>query len=90
MTRRRRTVRLETARGAIPCSITHRARVKRRMHLELDELGQLRVVAPRHWTEAQVLDLLQRHTDRVERFLDRARRRRLPPLRYHEGALHWF
>ena len=82
--------RVETGRGAVAYRITHRDRVTKRMHLELDPDGGLRVVAPRHWSEAQVGELLQQHAQHVERFLDRARRRRLPPLRYAAGGIHWF
>lgn len=82
--------RLTLPGGAVRYTTGHRARVTRRMHLELDEAGDLRVIVPRGWSAAETHRLLERHAARVQRFLDGARKRRLPPLRYGDGGEHLY
>ena len=85
-----RALTLETPAGPLPYSITRRARVTKRLHMELDESGGLVVVAPRHWSTTLVCDTLAQNTSRVERFLARARRRQVAPLQYKHGAVHLY
>lgn len=82
--------RLSTPGGAVRYTIGHRSRVTRRMHLELDAAGDLRVIVPRAWSPSETHRLLERHAGRVRRFLDRARERRLPPLHYGDGGAHLY
>ena len=81
---------IPTASGPLDYRIAHRARVTRRLHLEMDSDGGLVVVAPSSWSLAQVDHLLSQNTIRVERFLARARERQLPPLNWGHEGLHWF
>ncbi len=71
-------------------TITRRSRVTRRLHMELDERGDLVVVAPRHWSVSDIDATLSQNTSRVERFLIRARRRQIEPLRFVSGELHFY
>jgi predicted metal-dependent hydrolase len=81
---------IPTASGPLDYRIAHRARVKRRLHLELDEDGGLVVVVPSSWSMKQVDHILNQNTVRVERFLARARERLLPPLVWAKDGMHWF
>ena len=85
-----RRLTLETLNGLLPYTITHRPRVTRRLHMELDEHGGLVVVAPRHWSKKHVSATLSLNTSRVERFLVSARERQLKPLLYTNGELHYY
>lgn len=85
-----RRLTLETLNGLLPYTITHRPRVTRRLHMELDEHGGLVVVAPRHWSKKHVSATLSLNTSRVERFLVSARKRQLKPLLYTNGELHYY
>ena len=70
--------------------IAHRPRVTRRIHLELNERGRLRVVAPRRLSRSDIHRTLQSSAGYVARFLDdaRARRAQQAPLRYVQGEKH--
>jgi len=81
---------IETTSGTLEYTIARRARVTKRLHMELDDLGGLVVVAPGHWSKAFIGATLRQNTSRVERFLVRARQRQLQPLRYCQGELHYF
>ena len=81
---------LATAQGTLRFTVTHRPRVTRRMHLELDERGELVVVVPRDWPDFYTRRLLRKHLPYVRRFLERASTRRLTPLQYTDGATHLF
>lgn len=74
----------------IAYEIAHRPRVTRRIHLELNERGRLRVVAPRRLSRSDIHRTLQGSADYVARFLDEARahRAKLPRLRYVNGEKH--
>jgi predicted metal-dependent hydrolase len=74
----------------IAYEIAHRKRVTRRIHLELNDRGRLRVVAPRRLSRRAIHETLQSSADYVARFLDeaRARRAREPRLRYVNGERH--
>lgn len=74
----------------IAYEIAHRKRVTRRIHLELNERGRLRVVAPRRLSHRDIHQTLQSSADYVARFLDDARARRAlqPRLRYVNGEKH--
>ena len=71
-------------------TIVHRPRVTKRLHLELDEHGELVVVAPRHWSRAHISATLSQNTSRVARFLANARQRQLSPLQYIQAEEHLF
>ena len=81
---------IETRTGTLEYTIARRARVTKRLHMELDEFGGLVVVAPGHWSKAFIGATLRQNTTRVERFLVRARQRQLEPLQYSHGELHYF
>lgn len=85
-----RRLSLKTRAGSLEYTITHRPRVTKRLHMELDEQGNLVVVAPRHWSKTHIRSTLSQNTSRIERFLVRARQRRLEPLRYENGELHFY
>lgn len=74
----------------IAYEIAHRPRVTRRIHLELNERGRLRVVVPRRLSRSDVHRTLQESAGYVARFLDEARARRAQqaPLRYVQGEKH--
>jgi predicted metal-dependent hydrolase len=81
---------LKTPAGSLRYTLGHRPRVTRRMHLDLDDDGNLCVIVPRRWSRQQVDRLLQDNTDWVQSFLHKARQRHLKPLRYAEGGRHLF
>ena len=85
-----RRLTLKTRAGSLEYTITHRPRVTKRLHMELDEEGDLVVVAPRHWSKTHIRTTLSRNTSRIERFLVRARQRQLEPLLYRNGELHFY
>jgi predicted metal-dependent hydrolase len=58
--------------------------------MELDEFGGLVVVAPRHWSRSYIDATLSQNTSRIERFLIRARQRKLEPLQFVSGELHFY
>jgi predicted metal-dependent hydrolase len=76
--------------GALEYTICRRARVTKRLHMELDELGGLVVVAPRHWSKKHIDTTLVQNISRVERFLAGARQRQLTPLQYAHGESHLY
>lgn len=80
----------KTQNGPVEYTITHRQRVKKRLHMELDENGGLVVVAPRHWSKGYVNATLAQNTSHIERFLLRARQRFLTPLQYVDGEQHLY
>jgi predicted metal-dependent hydrolase len=85
-----RRLNVKTPIGRLEYTVTHRARVTKRLHLELGEHGDLVVVAPRHWTKRHIRDTLSQNTGRVERFLANARQRQLEPLQYVQSGLHLY
>ncbi|MCW8871653.1 MAG: M48 family metallopeptidase [Xanthomonadales bacterium] len=74
----------------IDYEIARRARVTRRIHLELSERGGLRVVAPRRMSQRDIHHTLLSNPTYVARFLDRAREQQATqaPLRYVDGEKH--
>jgi predicted metal-dependent hydrolase len=80
----------ETPTGSLEYTIKHRSRVKKRLHMEIDEHGGLVVVAPRHWTKAHIRATLSQNSSRVERFLARVRKQQFAPLLYVEGEAHFY
>jgi len=85
-----RQLSLKTPTGRLEYTVTRRARVTKRLHMELDENGGLIVVAPRHWSKAHISATLSQNTTRVERFLIRARQKQLAPLLYSNGEMHFY
>lgn len=83
---------LRHAGRVIEYEIVHRPRVRRRIHLELSDVGGLRVVAPRRMSRRDIHRALQDNGAWVARFLDgaRARQEELPRLRYVDGERHLF
>lgn len=81
---------LKTANGRLEYAITHRTRVTRRLHMELDEDGGLVVVAPRHWSKRHINSTLRQNAARVEQFLVRARQQQMEPLQYLDGEAHLY
>ncbi len=81
---------LATPDGPLRFTITHRPRITRRMHLEIDDAGELRVVVPGHWPDFYTRRLLRKHLVKVRRFLGQARAHALEPLRYADGAKHLY
>ena len=76
----------------IDYEILHRPRVTRRIHLEINDDGDLRVIAPRRMSRRAINKALQQKSDHVARFLikARARQRDLPAYSYTSGELHLF
>jgi predicted metal-dependent hydrolase len=85
-----RRLTFKTTAGPLEYTITHRARVTKRLHMELDERGGLVVVAPGHWSKRFINKTLVQNTSRVEQFLARARQRQLAPLQYVSGERHLY
>ena len=81
---------IKTPTGPLEYSITHRSRVTRRLHLELDEQGGLVIVAPSHWSKAHIDATMALNTTHIARFLSRARQQQLRPLCYESGEQHLF
>ena len=81
---------ITTPNGPLVYTVIHRPRVTKRVHMELDEWGDLVVVAPRHWSKKKVDNVLVQNTSRVIRFLNNARKRQLEPLRFIHGELHLY
>ena len=80
----------KTRAGPLEYTITHRSRVTKRLHMELDEHGGLVVVAPGHWSRKHISATLAQNTSRVERFLARARQRHRAALQYAHGERHLY
>ncbi len=58
--------------------------------MELDDRGDLVIVAPEHWSWTHIESTLNQNLPRVERFLSRARQHHLPPLQYIAGEHHCY
>lgn len=80
----------ESPPESLEYTIVHRARVTRRLHLELDQQGGLVVVAPAHWPKKYIRATLARNIPRVERFLAKAREKHTTPLQYVQGEPHLY
>ena len=80
----------KTTTGPLEYTITHRSRVTKRLHMELDEHGGLVVVAPGHWSKRHINKTLAQNASRVERFLLRARQQHVVPLKYTPGEQHLY
>ena len=85
-----RSATLKIPGGTLEYTIRQRARVTRRLHMELDEQGGLVVVAPGHWSKRHINATLLQNTSRVQRFLADAQQRRLAPLQYTNGEKHLY
>ena len=72
--------------------IRHRPAVTRRIHLEINKEGDLRVIAPRRMSRRAIHKTLQRRAHHVARFLikARARQRDQPEFLYTSGEKHLF
>ena len=81
---------IKTPSGSLDYTVTHRPRVTKRLHMELDEKGGLVVVAPRHWSKRHIKATLSQNTSRVMRFLVRARQQQLAPLKYVHDEEHLY
>jgi predicted metal-dependent hydrolase len=76
----------------IDYEIRHRPAVTRRIHLEINDEGDLRVIAPRRMSRRAIHKTLQQRAGHVARFLikARARQRDLPEYLYTSGEKHLF
>lgn len=76
----------------IEYQVHHRPAVTRRIHLELNEDGSLRIIAPRRMSRRAIHKTLQQRVDHVARFLADARSklRERPMHRYVSGEEHFF
>lgn len=81
---------IKTTAGPVEYTIKRRTRVKKRLHMELDEEGGLVIVAPGHWSRAHITQTLDQNTVRVVRFLSRARQRHTTALKYIDGESHLY
>lgn len=75
---------------ALQYTVSHRPRVTRRLHLELDENGGLVIVAPRNWSKALIRKTVAQNDRQIARFLQRAKQRQAAPLQYADGGLHLY
>lgn len=71
-------------------TVSHRPRVTRRLHLELDEDGGLVIVAPRNWSKALIRKTVAQNDRQIARFMQRAKQRKMVPLQYADGGLHLY
>jgi predicted metal-dependent hydrolase len=76
----------------IEYGIIHRPAVTRRIHLEIDQDGDLQVVSPAGMSRRAINKILQQRVHHVARFLleARARQNDLPVLRYVSGEEHLY
>jgi predicted metal-dependent hydrolase len=76
----------------IDYEIRHRPAVTRRIHLEINNEGDLQVIAPRRMSRRAIHKTLQQRADHVARFLIKARARQwdLPEYFYTSGERHLF
>ena len=81
---------LKARKSPLQYTVSHRPRVTRRLHLELDENGGLVVVAPRNWSSAQIRKTVAQNDRQIARFLERARQRLVAPLQYADGGRHLY
>ena len=84
------TLSFKTADGSVQYIVKHRARVTRRLHMELDEDGGLVVIVPKHWSKRQISATLMQHPGRVQNFLANARQRQLAALQYCQAEEHLY
>jgi len=72
--------------------VSHRPTVTRRIHLEINKEGDLRVIAPKRMSRRAIHKTLQQRAGHVARFLikARARQRDLPEYLYTSGEKHLF
>jgi len=72
--------------------VRHRPTVTRRIHLEINNEGDLQVIAPRRMSRRAIHKTLQQRAGHVARFLikARARQRDLPEYCYTSGEGHLF
>ena len=76
----------------IDYEIQHRPTVTRRIHLEINNEGDLRIIAPKRMSRRAIHKALQQRAGHVARFLikARARQRDLPEYLYTSGEKHLF
>ena len=76
----------------IDYEIQHRPTVTRRIHLEINNEGDLRVIAPKRMSRRAIHKTLQQRAGHVARFLIKARERQrdLPEYLYTSGEKHLF
>jgi len=76
----------------IDYEVKHRSTVTRRIHLEINNEGDLRVIAPKRMSRRAIHKTLQQRVGHVARFLIRARARQrdLPEYLYASGEKHLF
>ncbi len=74
----------------IEYQVQHRPAVTRRIHLELNANGSLRIIAPRRMSRRAIHKTLQKKVSRVARFLVDARTKQYerPIHRYVSGEMH--
>ena len=76
--------------GPLEYSISYRARLKKRLYMELDQSGGLVIVAPQHWSRTKINATLNQNTLRIKRFVNTAQQRLLAPLQYTDGEQHLY
>lgn len=83
---------LQYNKQLIEYQIQHRPAVTRRIHLELNDNGSLRIIAPRSMSRRAIHKTLQQKVSRVARFLVEARTRQNErPVHCHvSGEMHLF
>jgi len=76
----------------IDYEIRHRPAVTRRIHLEINDQGDLQIIAPRRMSRRAIHKTLQQRAGHVARFLTKARKRQrdLPEYLYTSGEQHLF
>lgn len=81
---------LKPPKPTLEYTVSHRPRVTKRLHLELDEDGGLVVVAPRSWSKALINKTVAQNDRQIARFLQRAKQRQVTPLQYVDGSVHLY
>lgn len=81
---------LKPRKTTMEYTISHRPRVTRRLHLELDDNGGLVVIAPRTWSKALISKTVAQNDRQIARFMQRAKQQQMAALQYADGGLHLY
>lgn len=83
-------LKLRSNTGSPAYTVTHRPRVTKRLHLEVDDRGGLVIVAPKHWSHSLIRKTVEQNSRQISRFMTRAARQQIPGLVYEQGGRHLY